>query len=127
MSIGKIRLDKADQIFSKYIRLRDNYTCIRCYKFYPGGLGLQASHFHGRGKESTRFDPENLDALCAGCHQYWGSTDREAYRAFKLKQLGKAHFDALMLRANTPTKKDRKMQYLIWNEAYKQLLKEKTI
>lgn len=103
----KIRLDKADQTFSKYIRKRDG-RCCRC-----GSInGLQASHYFGRGKESTRFDPENVDSLCFGCHQYWGSTNREEYRNFKIKQLGQRGFDLLCLRAETYCKKDRHLSYL---------------
>lgn len=126
MSFGKIRLDKADIIFSKYIRLRDNFTCQRCFNYFRDGKGLQASHYFGRGMESTRFDLENVDSLCAGCHQYWGSVDREDYRIFKIRQLGMRRFELLTLRAKTPGKKDRKMAYLTWNLAYKDLLKQKT-
>lgn len=111
----KIKLDKADVTFSKFIRLRDG-RCVRCGRRGDGNNGingLQASHYFGRGKESTRFDPENVDALCFGCHQYWGSTDREAYRDFKLNQLGDSGLNALVVRANTLVKKDRKMSYLI--------------
>ena len=85
MSFGKITLDKADTMFSRYIRVRDKF-CQRCgRKGEPNKdsefiIGLQNSHYFGRGIESTRFDPDNCDALCAGCHQIWGSDDREAYR-----------------------------------------------
>ena len=113
--------DAADDVFSIYIRARDT-KCARCRK--PGlpnkqglpVLTLDNSHFWGRGRENTRFDEENCDALCSfgfgGCHRYWEKEDREAYRAFKVKQLGQARFDALMLRANTYKKKDRKMELI---------------
>lgn len=125
MSFGKITLDKADIIFSKYIRLRDDFKCVRCQRFYRDGNGLQNSHFFGRGMESTRFDVQNCDSLCPGCHQFWGSVDRESYRVFKIKQLGQRGFDLLTLRAKTPTKKDRKIMYLLWTQEYKKLLTEK--
>jgi hypothetical protein len=88
---------------------------LRCGKAGTGSkgiTGLQVSHYFGRGKESTRFDPENVDALCFGCHQYWGSTDRESYREFKISQLGYLSFQKLMIRANTLVKKDRKMELI---------------
>lgn len=118
--LNRIKLDKADSVFSKYIRLRDK-KCLRCgsgVTFNDKGLPVthQASHFFGRGKESTRFDEENVDTLCTGCHQEWGSADREAYRVFKIKQLGQRGFDLLTLRANTPGKKDRKMAHLYWSK-----------
>ena len=86
----KIKIDKADKVFSQYIRLRDK-QCVRCGRRGEDtveGLpikGLQASHYFGRGNECTRFDVENVDCLCAGCHQYWDS-NKEDYRDFKIKQ-----------------------------------------
>ena len=111
---GKIRLDKSDAEFSKYIRLRDG-ACVRCGKRGTNtvdGLpikGLQCSHYLSRGRENTRFDPENCDALCAGCHQHWGSADKEGYRDFKLKQLGQEKFNLLLVRGRLYCKRDRKM------------------
>lgn len=119
----KIKLDKADQEFSRYIRLRDQ-RCMRCGRIGEGKdniVGLQASHYFGRSRESTRFDPENVDTLCFGCHQYWGSTDREGYRNFKVWQLGEKGFDLLTLRANTYQKKDRKMSLIVARELLKTL------
>src|SRR5690606_14145508 len=107
-------------------RLR-GMKCVRCHSQVGlNAKGLpnthQCSHFCGRGNESTRFDPENAYTLCGACHRIWGSDDREAYRAFKIKQLGKDGFDALMVRANTTTKKDRKFQALIWKTALKEMI-----
>ena len=126
----KIRIDKADELFSIYIRSRDNWTCQRCGGFYgvPTGLdknrsGLHASHFVGRKAESTRFDPRNVDALCYFCHVYFGSTNREAYRQFKIKQLGQAEFDRLHLKSITTVKKDRKLALLVVIELLKSLPK----
>lgn len=112
----KIKLDKADIIFSKYIRKRDK-RCMRCgsmVQFNDKGdpTSHQASHYYGRGKESTRFDPENVDTLCHACHVIWGSEDREAYRDFKVAQLGEPNFRRLKLRAAMLVKKDRKMALL---------------
>ena len=118
-----LKLDKADVLFSKFIRLRDKH-CVRCLKGGSGidGIdGLQCSHYYGRRRENTRFDPENCDSLCFGCHQEWGSTDREAYREFKIKQLGKKGFDLLQMRANTMKKKDRRMALIVIKELLKTL------
>lgn len=122
MGFGNIKIDKADQLFSRYIRLRDKF-CMRCGSKGNGkeGInGLQASHYYGRRRESTRFDPANVDALCAGCHQEWGSTDREAYRVFKVRQLGLKGFKNLQIRAESYMKKDRKAMVI----AIKELLKQ---
>lgn len=121
----KLKIDPADKVFSQYVRKRDRF-CLRCgspVEFNDKGLPVshQASHYYGRAKESTRFDPFNVDCLCMGCHLMWGSTDREAYRAFKIKQLGQEEFDLLTLRAGTYKKKDRKFEYLIAKELLKSL------
>lgn len=123
MTFGKIKIDAADKAFSEYIRRRDG-RCMRCGRRGEGPLGivgLQNSHYFGRGNESTRFEPNNCDALCMGCHQIWGSTDREGYRAFKLKQLGEKGFKLLMIQANTYQRKDRKLSLIIAKELLKTL------
>ncbi len=119
----KIKIDKADALFSEIIRRRDG-RCVRCGKTGTGPLGivgLQNSHYFGRWKESTRFDPENCDALDFGCHQIWGSTDREAYRAFKIRQLGERGFLRLTVRSNTYQRKDRKLALIVAQQLLKTL------
>lgn len=113
----KIKICPADKVFSQYIRLRDK-RCMRCgsrVQFNAKGLPVshEASHYFGRGRESTRFDQNNVDTACYGCHQQWGSTDREAYRNFKIKQLGQEGFDRLTLKADTYCKKDRVLALFI--------------
>jgi hypothetical protein len=125
----RIKLDKADIVFSKYIRLRDR-KCVRCgspVRFNEKGdpASHQASHYFGRGRENTRYDPENVDCVCMGCHRIWGSDDKEGYRRFKIEQLGQKGFELLALRASTYRKKDRKMALLISEFLLKELRKEK--
>ncbi len=83
-------------------------------------LGLpnshQCSHYFGRGREGTRFEPDNCDTLCHGCHRFWEKEDREAYREFKLNQLGQKRLDTLALQSRTYHKKDRKLQELLWKQ-----------
>lgn len=50
-----------------------------------------------------RYDMENADSLCYGCHMLWGGDRRREYEDFKIKQLGQNRFNALVIRANTPT------------------------
>jgi len=113
----RIKIDKADTVFSQYIRLRD-MKCKRCgsiVELNDKGLPVshQASHYWSRGKESTRFDPENVDTLCFGCHQIWGGDEREEYKKFKVNQLGEDGFKKLDFRAHQLVKKDRGMSLLI--------------
>ncbi len=70
-----IKRDKADTVFSQYIRLRD-MECRRCHspvQLNDKGMPVshQASHYMGRGKENTRFNELNVDTLCGGCHMHF--------------------------------------------------------
>jgi len=98
----KLKRDKYDKATSDLIRAIANWSCERCGSYFPEGhrQGLHCSHYYGRSRSSTRYDLENTDSLCYGCHQLFGSDDREAYRVFKIKKLGQKRFDLLMLRAN---------------------------
>ena len=119
-----VKIDVADSAFSKYIRTRDNWTCQRCMKKYePPTSALHCSHFMGRGKEATRFDPENADALCYGCHRYLTAHPAE-HMAWQIKRKSQQTVDEIILRSNTYKKKDRKMEVLIWRQALKDLEKE---
>ena len=120
-----IKIDKADRTFSWFIRKRDG-ECVRCHsrvRFNDKGLPVshQCSHYYGRGQEAVRIEPDNCDTLCMACHRIWGSDDREAYREFKIEQLGQDRFDALMVKAKTYHKKDRNMNYIIARELLKSL------
>jgi hypothetical protein len=123
----KIRISKEDESFSLYIRLRDQ-RCARCWTEGAGPIktgGLQISHYFGRAIESTRFDENNCDALCFGCHQYWSSTNRESYREFKIKQLGETGFKMLCIRASMKIKPDPKMQRIINDYLIKSLIENR--
>lgn len=92
---------KADTLFSKWIRDRDG-KCVRCGKTEH----LQCSHFWPRAVSATRFDPENCDTLCYGCHygdRYhgWEYAKQGAYRDFKIQQLGEDGYRKLEERYNT--------------------------
>ena len=120
-----IKIDPADRAFSLYIRTRDNWTCQRCGRTYtPPTSALHCSHFQGRGKEATRFEPDNCRALCYGCHRYFTSHPGDHY-AWQVGLMGQARVDSLVLQSNQYKKKDRKMEKLIWDQALKDLLKER--
>lgn len=113
----KIKRDHADEYFSQYIRLRDR-KCMRCYspvQFNPKGLPISHtnSHYFGRAREGTRFETDNCICLCLGCHQHWGSADKEGYRNFMINWLGQSRFDTLTIQAATYCKKDRAMSLII--------------
>lgn len=121
----QVKRDKADNVFSQYIRLRDR-ECRRCHspvEWNAKGLPVthQASHFQGRGKEATRFDEENVDTLCGGCHMYFTSHPAEHYQ-WQVHVKGQKAVDMIVLRSNTYQKKDRQLAYLYWNQRLKEFM-----
>lgn len=126
MSYG-IKIDAADRAFSQWIRLRDR-ECRRCgssVKFNAKGLPVshQCSHFQGRRKENTRFEPLNCDTLCGGCHSYFTANPAEHYR-WQVEKKGQEVVDQIVLLSNMYKKKDRQAELLYWrNEINK--MKEK--
>jgi hypothetical protein len=85
---------KADEIFSKLIRARDPWCFFGC-----GRPSKQASHFWGRGNSSTRYDAENVDGVCGGCHMKHEGNKQGLYRQLKIKQLGMRGYVALERRS----------------------------
>jgi len=62
------------------------------------GKNFQCSHFYGRGSgSSTRWFPDNLTALCGGCHRFLGESPDE-HTAFIKKILGDVRFGELKIR-----------------------------
>lgn len=118
----KVTIDPADRAFSIWIRLRD-MRCKRCgspVRLNDKGLPVshQASHFQGRGKESTRFDPLNVDTLCGGCHSYFGANPAE-HTEWQVAQKGQSVVNDIVLRSNMYTKKDRVSEKLYWTQKVK--------
>lgn len=114
----KIKIRPADKQFSDYIRSKAGWRCERCgHQFTPPTSGLHASHFWGRARENTRFDPDNLSALCYGCHSYFHAQPQE-HLDWMLEKLGKKRFDQLKLRAHMYRKKDDKL-ILMWLKTLK--------
>lgn len=65
---------KLDNIFSKYIRLRDadkeGYCrCVTCGQKYHWKK-IQAGHFISRKHYATRWNEQNVHAQCVGCNVF---------------------------------------------------------
>lgn len=120
----RVKRDKADDIFSKFIRKRDG-ECRSCHsrvEFNAAGdpITHQASHFQGRRKEAARFDEENVDTLCGGCHMYFTQNPGE-HTAWQIKMKGQKAVDRIIMRSNQYMKKDRELAYIYWRARYKEL------
>jgi hypothetical protein len=109
--MAKLKIFPSDREWSNYIRERDDWTCQRCGKqYYPPTSALHCSHFWSRGNWCVRFDEENTEALCYGCHSYLGGNPMEFHRYY-LEKIGQEKMDALELRKNT-TKSGTRNYYL---------------
>ena len=119
MGFGKTTIRQSDKLFSLWVRVRDNWTCQRCGKQYtPPTKALHCSHFQGRRKENTRFEPLNADALCYGCHQHFTSQPSEHYD-WQVKRKGQKMVDRIILAGNTYKKRDDKLEVMYWKQELK--------
>lgn len=100
----KLRRTKADALFSDYIRIRDRWTCQRCFKKYePPTQALHAAHCFSRSNRSTRFEPRNAISLCYGCHSFIDRNAEEKIAFFK-KKLGEKRYELLRIKSKLPEK-----------------------
>jgi len=116
MSYNDIKLRPNDTLFSNYIRAKAGWKCQKCGKLCKvNGMWiakLEASHYMGRRKESTRFDPENVYALCFTCHKRMGGYTRDENGEYDLwvkEMLGAKRYRALIIRGNLPARRDDKL------------------
>jgi 5-methylcytosine-specific restriction endonuclease McrA len=124
--MGAVKITPADKAFSDYIRTRDKWTCQRCGKVYDAlvstqRMALHCSHFKGRGKEATRFEPLNADALCYGCHRYFTAHPDEHYH-WQIPRKGQDTVDRIILASNGYKKKsERALEAKYWKGELKKL------
>ena len=87
----------AQQVFNKYIRLRDaGNVCISCQK---KPLKTNAGHFYNANNHwSVRFDERNVHLQCEHCNTYL-SGNLIYYRENLLKKIGISEFELLSVEA----------------------------
>lgn len=120
MAWAKHKADKADTYFSLWVRNRDDFTCQRCGKRYePPTSAIHCAHFIGRGKENTRFDPDNCISLCFHDHQYFHGHPMEFIDWFT-DRFGENLVNDLRLRGVGYKKKDRKLEEMYWKTKLKE-------
>lgn len=120
----RAKIDKADKIFSLYMRTKANWKCEYCHKDYSKNKRyLDVSHYWGRVHEGTRFEPDNIMVLCRYHHNYLGHGEgRGEYMELMKRRLGEYRFKSLELQARMYHKKDRAMAYLIFKKLYDELI-----
>ena len=90
-------INKADKLFSQFIRNRDG-KCVRCGKTET----LHCHHVISRSCKATRWDEDNGISLCPGCHRNWGHANPLGVSEFMRTRLGHERYWELIRRANTP-------------------------
>ena len=99
-----MKRDKTDALFSHLIKLLSGGYCKRCEKYLGvNSRGLHCAHCFSRGKKSVRYDRDNAQALCYGCHRYLDQRPLEKQEFFR-KILGNIGWDKLNAKANKPAK-----------------------
>jgi len=97
-----IKIVPADSAFSKCVREAAGWKCQRCgAQHQEKSMGLHCAHFMSRGHWGTRFDPNNVAALCYGCHSYIDSHPYEKADWFE-KLLGDGMTEIVREKANRP-------------------------
>lgn len=101
--MSAIKRTPADAAFSDCVRERANWCCEVCGTSYVGRTqGLHCSHYHGRGHWSVRFDPDNAEAACYGCHQKLEGSPHDFYLRW-MKKLGEGAYQILLEKKNDTT------------------------
>jgi hypothetical protein len=96
-----------DTLTANYIKKLQKYECQRCHTIYkPKSRALTCSHFYKRGYMGTRWDWNNLDAMCWGCHKLIEGDKQEDswYSNFMKKKLGEEGLEMLKFKAHAITK-----------------------
>jgi hypothetical protein len=68
-------------------------------------MNINGRHFWGRANSATRYDPENCDGICGGCHMRHEGNKQGLYREKKIAQLGQDRYEALFKRAHSIVKR----------------------
>lgn len=76
------------EVFTKYIKARDRYTCVTCGK-RAEGYGMGGGHYIAKAACGLDyyFSEKNVNAQCTMCNLTLEG-NRPAYRAFILKKYG---------------------------------------
>jgi len=96
-----LKRDAEDAAISDLIREAADYVCEYCGIEVPRGNGraFHCSHFFSRANRQVRHHPDNLMALCAGCHKKLGESPH-LHVAAKKRQLGETRYEELCRRAH---------------------------
>jgi hypothetical protein len=90
-----VKIKVADTWFSKCVRERADWTCERCGSVHErGSMGLHCSHIFSRRHRTLRWCGDNAQALCFGCHSWYGGSPADSGRWIE-SVLGEGYLDIL--------------------------------
>ena len=113
---------KLTDVFSLFIRARDNYTCFTCGIKKSDGAVIQCGHLLSCVSHSTKWDELNCHAQCQPCNWYH-EEHPERYTYMWLKKHGQQQYELLYAKWNKTTKfTNADIKYLI--KYYQDKLKE---
>jgi hypothetical protein len=120
-------MKKLDNVFSKYIRLRDAdkngvCRCITCGGFFPWNRG-DAGHFVSRDKKAVRYDVRNVNFQCPYCNRF-RSGEQYIYGEAIDKKYGEGTAKELMNLSKMAYTKLDENYFLVMIEEYKGKVKE---
>lgn len=129
-------MDRADQWFSRWIRLTfcDVYNGMPTCKCYTCGTrkqakNMQCGHWQRRGYKTTRFHPDNARPQCTKCNK-WGSGKPEIFEIKLRKEIGDKRVDKLKIQAQNQGQDNEffyKEQAKIYRELTNELVKKREI
>jgi len=97
-------IKKLDKLCSDLVKEKAKGKCIKC-DLVKKNVGV--SHYYSRRYLGTRWDLNNLDFACWGCHHHWLEKDKTPgswYYQYMIKKLGRTRFNKLKLKAYGITK-----------------------
>jgi hypothetical protein len=106
-SLSKLK-KKLWDVFSLYIRTRDNFTCFTCGKSKQSHpeLVFQAGHLFSRIKTAIIYDEYNVNCQCYSCNTRH-SSDPDIYRELFRQVYGQAKYDELYNKRNAVCKRSK--------------------
>jgi len=106
----------ADKYFSLCIRLAHAYTCEWCGQFGR----MENSHVYSRRHRTIRWDKQNANCLCNGCHRKWHESPIGASLWF-VRKFGQQREDILIEKMNNRVKVPKTEEKLIAKHYREQL------
>ena len=90
-----MKLKPADTAFARCVKERADWVCERCGAVHErGSMGMHCSHIFSRRHRTIRWAAENAQALCFGCHHWYGANPADS-GLWITNLLGEGHLDFL--------------------------------